>query len=74
MTNMQLAKKKKIIPDFEQLSKIEQIEIDEIVKGVASGRIVIYPSRFNSKIVGIGYGLRSKAFFNFGYLFRIYIY
>lgn len=63
---MQLAKHKKIIPDFQQLSNMEQIEIDEVIKGIASGRMVIYPSRFNSQIIGIGDGLRSKILFNFG--------
>jgi len=67
MTQISEAKRGIITKQIENISKIENIEIDVIKRRVASGRIVIPNNPIHSpKSIGIGKGLRVKVNTNIG--------
>ncbi|MFQ5975898.1 MAG: phosphomethylpyrimidine synthase [Candidatus Hydrothermarchaeales archaeon] len=67
MTQMEDARKGSITEEMKRVSEKEGIAVEKIVKGVASGRIVI-PSNLKREAepVGIGSGLRIKINANIG--------
>jgi phosphomethylpyrimidine synthase len=68
MTQMKLAKKRKITQEMEAVARAEGIEAERIRRGVANGRIVIPKNVNREEIspVGIGEGLRVKVNANIG--------
>ena len=68
MTQMELAKKRKITPEMEAVASTEGSEAEKIRRGVAKGRIVIPKNIGRDDIapVGIGEGLRVKVNANIG--------
>ncbi len=67
MTQIEEAKKGNITPEMEETSRIENIDIQKILSGVAKGRIVI-PKNVNRSIkpCAIGEGLTTKINANIG--------
>ena len=68
MTQMKLARKRKITQEMEAVAAFEGIEAELIRRGVANGRIVIPKNVNREEIapVGIGEGLRVKVNANIG--------
>lgn len=67
MTQMTEAKKGKITPEMEDVSKYENVNVDKIRRGIAKGQIVI-PKNINrdTEVRGIGAGLSTKVNANIG--------
>lgn len=68
MTLMESAKQNQVRKEFEEVAKYEQVSVDFIMKGVASGEIVI-PKNINRslKIIrAVGKGLKTKINANIG--------
>lgn len=67
MTQMTEAKKGKITPEMEAVSKYENVNVDKIRRGIAKGQIVI-PKNINrdTEVRGIGAGLSTKVNANIG--------
>ncbi len=65
MTIYDEALKGNITSEMREVSKEEKIDIDEIVKGISKGQIVIM-NRKNCKPLGIGVSLRTKINVNMG--------
>jgi len=67
MTQMKDARKGRITEEIKQVSEKEGIAVEKVLKGVASGRIVIpYNLKRDIEPVGIGAGLRIKVNANIG--------
>ncbi|MEM4258262.1 MAG: phosphomethylpyrimidine synthase [Candidatus Thermoplasmatota archaeon] len=67
MTQLTVAKQGKSTFQMKQIAKSEHIEIDDIIRGVAAGRIVIpYNPIHDPCSLGIGQGLRVKVNANIG--------
>lgn len=67
MTQLEQAQKGQITPEIKEVSEHEDIEIQKILKRVASGRVVI-PKNYAGKAspLGIGKGLKTKINANVG--------
>ena len=68
MTLMESAKQNQVRKEFEEVAKYEEVSVDFIMKGVASGEIVI-PKNINRslKIIrAVGKGLKTKINANIG--------
>lgn len=68
MTRMEKAKNGDISPEIEYVAKRENIDVNELVKKIASGRVVILASNLHKNVdpVGIGEELRVKVNANIG--------
>ena len=74
MTLMESAKQNQVRKEFEEVAKYEQVSVDFIMKGVASGEIVI-PKNINRslKIIrAVGKGLKTKINANYLPIAMIY--
>ncbi|HTX61494.1 MAG TPA: phosphomethylpyrimidine synthase [Methanobacterium sp.] len=67
MTQLEQAKKGRITPEIEKVSKNEGIEVQKLLRRISSGQIVI-PKNINGKStpMGIGKGLKTKVNANVG--------
>jgi phosphomethylpyrimidine synthase len=63
---MELAKKKEIHDDFLKISRSEGIDIQDIMREVASGHLVIIPNYSKGAPIALGKIVRSKVLCNFG--------
>ncbi len=68
MTQLEYAKKGKTTPEMRFVAKSEGVEPKELLKKVASGKVVIPSNRLRkkSRLCGIGEGLRTKVNANIG--------
>jgi len=68
MTQMEMAKNKKVSKEMEIVSEKENIEINDLIKKIADGKVVIPASTLhkNLKPIGIGEGLSVKVNANIG--------
>jgi len=68
MTQLEAAKKGIITPEMLEVSKTENFDVNELIKRIASGEIVITKNinHKNVKATGIGRGLKTKVNANIG--------
>ena len=67
MTQIEAAKKKILTPEMKYIAEKEEINPDELLENIASGKVVILKNtNHNIKPVGIGKGLRTKINANIG--------
>ena len=68
MTQLEKAKFNDVSKEMEEVARSENIKVKELVKNIASGKVVITASTLhnNVKPIGIGYGLRTKINANIG--------
>ncbi|MDH7507364.1 MAG: phosphomethylpyrimidine synthase ThiC [Candidatus Thermoplasmatota archaeon] len=68
MTQMEMARNNKVSKEMEEVARKENIEINYLIKKIASGKVVIPASSLhkNLKPIGIGEGLKVKVNANIG--------